>query len=92
MYQITTDNQRSNNLKKKRTCRVKLKESDKKDKYLDLTRKFKKNVEDESNSDNNRNQGTFYSHLMIDKRFRSLGNKRTSGDHPHYNIILGSVL
>ena len=56
-----------------RTCRivdftvranhwVKLKESEKKDKYLDLAREVKKNVEYECDGDTNCKQCSWYSH------------------------------
>ena len=59
--------------KKKRTCqivnfaiptdhRVKLKESEKRDKYLDLARELKKTMEHEKDSDTNCNQHAQYSY------------------------------
>ena len=79
--------------KKKRTCwivefsfldnhRVKLKESEKKDKYLDLTRKLEKL----------RNMKVAIIPIVIGvlgtvtKGTGGLGNKRKSGDHPKYCI------
>ena len=83
--------------KKERTCkivdflvladhRIKLKEREKKDKNLDLTRELKKlwNMKvtilpiDWCFS---------YSHQMIIKGTGGLGNKKTSGDHSNYNIV-----
>ena len=63
--------------KKKRTCqtvdfavpidhRVKLKESEKRDKYLDLARELKTSMEHESDGDTNCNQCARYSHPLID--------------------------
>ena len=85
-----------NNNNKKRICqimdfavlvdhRVKLKESEKKDKYLDLARELKKLcymkvtivlIE----------IGAFYSHQRIIKGIGGLGGRRTSGDHLNYII------
>ena len=69
--------------------RVKLKESEKRDKYLDLTREQKKKqtMEHESNGDTNSNWRAWYNHHRIGTRTGGLGNKRTSGDHPDYSII-----
>ena len=66
--------------------RIKLKESEKKDMYLDLARELKKLW----------NMlvtiipiviGTFSSHQSIIKGTGVLGVRRTSGDHPNYGII-----
>ena len=84
--------------KKKKTCkivdfavspdlRVKLKESEKKDKYLDLTGNLKKTVGHESNLYTNRNWFFWHSHRRIDKGTGGLENKRSSGDHPNYCIM-----
>ena len=67
--------------------RVKLKESKKKAKYLDLAREFKKIVEHGSDGDTNCNWCSWYSHLRIGTRTGGLGNKKTSGDHSNYSII-----
>ena len=60
--------------------RVKLKENEKKNKYLDLAREVKKlwNM-----------KATIIPIVIggLDKGTRGLGNKRTSGDHPNYSII-----
>ena len=66
--------------------RVKLKESEKKDKYLNLTRELKKIVERESDVYTNYNWCSWYSHQRINKETGGLGNKRMSGDHPNYCI------
>ena len=55
--------------------RVKLKESVKKDKYLDLARELKKNL------------WSWYIYRKIIKGTGRLGNKRTSGDHPNIYTI-----
>ena len=83
--------------KKKRNCwivdfavpvdhRVKLKENEKGDKYLDLARKLKKTVEHESDDDTNYDWCSWYCHQRIGKGNGGLGN-RTSRDHPNYGII-----
>ena len=62
---------------------IKLKESEKKDKYLDLVRELKKLW----------NMKVTIVQIVIDafgtvtKGTGGLGNKRTCGDHPNYNII-----
>ena len=66
--------------------RVKLKESDKKDKNLDLATKLKKTVKHESDIDTNCNCCTYYSHQRNGKKTRGFGNKKTSEDNPHYSI------
>ena len=84
--------------KKKRICkivdlaapadpRVKLKESEKKDKYLDLVRELNKTVEHEINLFTNCNWCSWYSHQRIDTGTGGLGNKRSSGDYLNYSII-----
>ena len=67
--------------------RIKLKESAKKDKYLDLARELKKMLKHESDNYTNRDWCFWYSHPRIIKGTGGLGNKRTSGDHPNYYII-----
>ena len=66
--------------------RVKLKESKKKDKYLDLARGLKK-LEHESDSDINCYLCTWHSHQRIDTGTGGLGGKRMSGYQPNYNIV-----
>ena len=60
--------------------RVKLKENEKKDKYLDLAR------EHESDVYTSCDWCSWYSHQMIIKGNGGLRNKRTSGDHSNYSI------
>ena len=60
--------------------RVKLKESEKKDEYLDLARELKRTVEHERDGYTNCNWCSWYSHQRIDTMNGGLGNKRTSGD------------
>ena len=66
---------------------VKLKESKKKDMYLDLASELKKAMEHESVDDSNCSWCARYSHQRIDKGTGRLGNKRTGGDHPNYNTV-----
>ena len=63
--------------------RVKEKESEKKDKYLDLARELKKLW----NMKVTIVIGALGSYRRIIKGTGGLGNKRTSGDHPNYCII-----
>ena len=67
--------------------RVKLKESKKKDKYLDFARALKKTVEHENSRDINCNWCSWYSHQRIGKGNGGFGNKRVSRDHPNYSIV-----
>ena len=66
--------------------RVKLKESEKKDKYLDLSSELKKIVKHGSDGCTNCNWCFWYSYQRIGKRSRGPGIKRTSGDNPNYSI------
>ena len=63
--------------------RVKLKENEQKDKYLELAREVKKTVEHENDASTNCNWCSLYSHQRIGKRTGGLGNKRISGDNPN---------
>ena len=67
--------------------RVKLKESEKKENYLDFARELKKTVEHENGGYTNCNWCSWYSHQRIGKRTVGHGNKRTNRDHPNYSII-----
>ena len=69
--------------------RIKLKEREKRDKYLDLARelKNKQTMEQEGDSDTNNNWRTRYSHQGFIAGTGGLGNKSTSGDHPSYCIV-----
>ena len=84
--------------KEKRICRImdlavladhmiKLKESKKRYKYLDLARELKKlcNMKVMMIC----NWYAQYSHQRIGKGAERLGNKRTSGHHPNYSIKIG---
>ena len=68
--------------------RIKLNESEKKDKYLDFARELKKiNMEHESDNYTNRDWCFWYSHQRIIKGTGGLGGLRTSGNYQIYNII-----
>ena len=63
--------------------RVKLKETEKKDKYQDLARELKKTVEHESVVYINCSWCFWYSHQRINKGTGGLVNKRKNEDHPN---------
>ena len=67
--------------------RVKLKESKKKDQYLDLTKEQKKTLEPESDVYTDYNWCPWYSHQMVNKGTGGRGNIRLNWDHPNYCII-----
>ena len=67
--------------------RIKLKEYEKKDKYHDLARELKKNLEHAGDNYTNCNWSFWYSNKRITKGTGGLGNFRTSGVHPNYSII-----
>ena len=88
----------NNQHKKKGTCeivdfavpadhRIKLKEYEKKDKYLDLSRELKKTMEHEGDNYNNHDWCFWYSHQRFIKGTGGFGGRRTTGNHPNYNII-----
>ena len=66
--------------------RVKLKESENKDKYLDLPREPKR-LEHEGDNDSNCNCCARYNLQRISKETGRRGNNRACGDHPEYSII-----
>ena len=67
---------------------IKTKESEKKDKYLDLTRELKKRtIEYEGDGDANCNRYTCNNPLITYKGTRRLRNQRTSRDHPNCSIF-----
>ena len=87
-----------NNNKKKRICkvmdfavladyRIKLKECEKKDKYLDLARELKKTLVHEGDNYTNYDWCFWYSNKRFIKGTGRLGSWRTSGDHPNYSVI-----
>ena len=88
----------NNNKKKKEKCKIvdfavladhkiKLKECEKKDKYLDLVRELKKTVEYAGDIYTNCNWCFWYSNKRITKGTEGLGRWRTGGDLPNYYII-----
>ena len=66
---------------------VKLKESENRDKYLDLARELEKTMEHEGDDEMNCNWCAQFSHQRIGTGTGRFGNKRTSGDHPNYSMI-----
>ena len=62
---------------------MKLKECEKRDKYLGLTRELKKNVEHESDNYTNCNWCSWYSHQRIGTTTGGLGNNRIGRDCPN---------
>ena len=67
--------------------RVRLKESEKRDKYLNFAWEQEKTMKYESDDDTSCDWCAWYSHQWIATGAGGLGNKRTSGDHPNYNIL-----
>ena len=68
--------------------RIKLKEKEKKDKYLDLARELKKKtIEHEGDNYTNRDWCFWSSNQRIIKGTGKLGGRRTSGDYPDDSII-----
>ena len=65
----------------------KLKESEKRDKYLDLARELKKTLRHESDGDTNCQWCTWYCDRMIGTGTGRHGNKRRGRDHPNDSII-----
>ena len=66
---------------------IKLKEREKKYKYLYLARELKNSVEHAGENYTNCNWCFWYSNLRIKKGTGGLGSWRTSGEHPNYGII-----
>ena len=67
--------------------RVKLRESEKKDEYLDLTKELKKTIEHESDDYTSCGWCSLYSHQEIGIGTKGLRDKRMSGDHPNYSVV-----
>ena len=63
--------------------RVEWKESENKDKYLNLAWELKKTMEHENDVYINCKWCSWYSHRRIIKVTGGFGNKRTSGDYPN---------
>ena len=83
---------------KKKTCqtadfavptnhRIKRKENENRDKYLDVIKKLKKTIEDEFDGDVTCNWRNRSSHQRIGKETEGVGNKRTGGDHPNFRNV-----
>ena len=70
--------------------RIKLKESGKKDKYLDLARELKKTMEHKGDHYTNCEWCFWYSHQSIIKGTGGLRGWMTSGDYPNNSIIENS--
>ena len=66
--------------------RIKLKECEKKDKYLNLDRELKKTMEHAGDNYTNCNLCICNSNWRNTKGTGGLGSWWTSGDHPNYNI------
>ena len=66
---------------------MKLKECEKRDKYLDLVSELKKTVEHASDNYTNCNKCFWYSNKRITKGTGGRGSWRTSGEHPNDSII-----
>ena len=64
--------------------RVKLKEREKRNRYLDLANELKKSTEHESDSDTNFNWRDQYSFQKIGTGDREIRNTRMSADDPNY--------
>ena len=69
---------------------IKPKESEKKDKYLNLAKELKKTMEHEGDNCTNHDWCYLYRHWRIIKGTGGLENKRTSRDHPNNYIIENS--
>ena len=67
--------------------RIKLKESEKKDNYLDLVRELKNFIENECDDYTNRDWWIRYNNKRTIKGTGGLGGWRKSEDHPNYSII-----
>ena len=66
---------------------VKLKESEKRDKYKDLARELKKTLEHENDGNSNCNWNTKHGHQRIGTGTGGLGNRSTSRDLPGFSIV-----
>ena len=67
--------------------RIKLKESEKRDKYQDLARKIEKTMEHKGGGYTNCNWCTWNNPQRIYKGTGRFGNKKTIGDHQDYSIV-----
>ena len=67
--------------------RVKIKESKKVHKYLDLARELKKAVEHEGDGDTNCNWCTWNDPQRLRRNTGRIGNERKNEDHPNDSIV-----
>ena len=67
--------------------RIKLKECEKRDKYLDLTRELKKSMEHEDDNYTNCDWCIWHGNKRIMKGPGGFGSWQPSEDHPNYSII-----
>ena len=67
--------------------RIKLKECEKKDRYLDLVKELKKTLERENDNHTSRDRCFWCSHQTISKGSGGLRRNRMSGDDLSYYII-----
>ena len=67
--------------------RIKLKEFEKRDKYLDLAKELKKTVEHEGGNNTNCEWCFWHGNWRISKGPEGLGSWRPSRDHPNNSII-----
>ena len=95
---MTWPNESQQKKKKKITCRivdfadpddhrVKLKEGEKKDKFLNLARGLKRSMEHEGDGDTNCNLYSRYNKQMFVKGTEGVGKKKMSGDLLNDSII-----
>ena len=88
----------SHSQQKKRTCRIvhftvlthnrmKIKESEKRDKYLDLARELKKTMKRDRDGETICGWYTWDNPLKTGTETRRLRNQRTNRDHPDYCIV-----
>ena len=66
---------------------MKIKENEKRDKYLDLVRETKKAMEYEGDCDTNYNWCTWNNTQRISKGAGGVRNQRMSLDHPNHSIV-----
>ena len=66
---------------------VKMKENEKRDKYLDLARELKKAVEREGDDDTNTNWHTWNSPQRLGKGTERVETERKNRDHPDYSSV-----
>ena len=67
--------------------RMKIKENEKRDQYLDLARELKKTMEHEGDGDIKCKWCTWNDPQRLGKEIEGVGNLRTIGDHQNYMIV-----